>query len=398
MHINSLKFRWLISFILTLLLLCAGWYVLVIAQYTNSKQANIAIYQAAQKVIVESTARATEVYITQEVKRRGELALPTIEQEVLRLFVQPIHANVYGDAWIYAPTHAVFDMSSDFPAAFIGKSIGEIFKLRLAEDVRTRPHSFTELVNGVTNARPGTSMYTWQPDKASEFAPWWDRLTHDAGWEIAAWTTAVVFPGTANERVWSIGMSSMLAEVMQVSGAYSRVHNAILLMATSTLCGGLFLVLLWRSDKAWQVAELQRVNHDITQANHAMNEAQRIAGIGTYTTNIKTGVWTSSPMLDDIFGIDDSFHKTIPNWNLMIAPESRQDCLDHYNQVISTDGKFDMDYKIIRPTDGQSRWVSALGEFILEFYCRTPPPSMLRQKWLPQLPGIWCLPGRQRML
>jgi PAS domain S-box-containing protein len=121
-----------------------------------------------------------------------------------------------------------------------------------------------------------------------------------------------------------------------------------------------------------QIARIQTIVHnaqskqaaeELQKSVWAMNEAQRIAGIGTYITNIQTGVWTSSPILDEIFGIDNSFEKTIPNWNALIAPECRQELMDHYNKVISTNGQFDKDYKIIRPSDGQTRWISALGEF-----------------------------------
>jgi hypothetical protein len=36
----------------------------------------------------------------------------------------------------------------------------------------------------------------------------------------------------------------------------------------------------------------------------AMNEAQLIGRVGTYVTDIKTGLWQGSAVLDDIFGID----------------------------------------------------------------------------------------------
>ena len=94
-----------------------------------------------------------------------------------------------------------------------------------------------------------------------------------------------------------------------------------------------------------------------------MYEAQRIAGVGTYVTDFKTGLWTGSPILDGILGIDGSFVKTISNWNSLVAPESRQTLLDHYAQVIASDGTFRHDYKIIRPSDGKTRWITALGEF-----------------------------------
>jgi PAS domain S-box-containing protein len=95
----------------------------------------------------------------------------------------------------------------------------------------------------------------------------------------------------------------------------------------------------------------------------AMTEAQRIAEIGTYIADIKTGLWTGSPILDGIFGIDETFERTIPNWNSLIAPGQRQELLDYYYQSIHSDGHFNHDYKVIRPSDGQTRWVTARGEF-----------------------------------
>jgi PAS domain S-box-containing protein len=119
----------------------------------------------------------------------------------------------------------------------------------------------------------------------------------------------------------------------------------------------------------------QQAEKELQKSVWAMNEAQRIAGVGTYVTDLKTGIWTSSPILDDIFGIDSSFERSIPNWNQMMAPEFRQVLLDHYNKVVSTDGKFNLDYKVIRPADGQIRWVMALGEFT---YDEEGRPEFLR--------------------
>ncbi len=122
-------------------------------------------------------------------------------------------------------------------------------------------------------------------------------------------------------------------------------------------------------------AQSQQAEKELQMSVWAMNEAQRIAGVGTYVTDLKTGIWTSSPVLDDILGIDSSFERSIPNWNQLIAPEFRQALLDHYNKVVGTDGKFNLDYKVIRPADGQIRWVMALGEFI---YDKEGSPEFLR--------------------
>jgi PAS domain S-box-containing protein len=116
---------------------------------------------------------------------------------------------------------------------------------------------------------------------------------------------------------------------------------------------------------ASQARESQRGQNEqiLKESLWAMTEAQRIGHVGTYVTDIKTGLWTGSAVLDDIFGIDASFEKTIPNWNTLVGPEYQQGLLDYYYQVIAGDGLFRREYEIIRPMDGQTRWVEALGEF-----------------------------------
>ena len=91
-------------------------------------------------------------------------------------------------------------------------------------------------------------------------------------------------------------------------------------------------------------------------------KAQDIAGFGSYATDLKTGLWQSSKVLDAIFGIDENFPHDIPHWNEMLAPEYRQAALEHYLAVARDRTEFRMDYQIIRPVDGVRRWVAANGE------------------------------------
>lgn len=125
-----------------------------------------------------------------------------------------------------------------------------------------------------------------------------------------------------------------------------------------------------------RIAELERENlalrqpleddETTMQSRHDLDEAQRISRIGFYVTNIKTGKWKGTPVLDDIFGIDASFEKTIPNWNQLVAPWHAAGMMEYYLKVVSGDGKFEREYQVIRPSDGQIRWVSALGQFLYD--------------------------------
>jgi PAS domain S-box-containing protein len=100
----------------------------------------------------------------------------------------------------------------------------------------------------------------------------------------------------------------------------------------------------------------------LLESANALHEAQYLAKMGSFTLNIKTGVWQSSPALNGIFGIDDSYEKTVASWSALVAPEQRQEMLNYFLQLLQGDGHFNRDYKIIRQTDGQTSWVQGLGE------------------------------------
>jgi len=101
----------------------------------------------------------------------------------------------------------------------------------------------------------------------------------------------------------------------------------------------------------------------LLESERDLSCSQRIARVGSYVTHLKTGTWRSSPILDDIFGIDDTFNRTIENWLKLMAPGYEQEMLDYYHVAVKNRVRVDKDYQIVRPVDGRVRWVSALGEF-----------------------------------
>ncbi|MDR3370569.1 CHASE domain-containing protein [Rhodoferax sp.] len=107
----------------------------------------------------------------------------------------------------------------------------------------------------------------------------------------------------------------------------------------------------------------------------AMTEAQRIGQVGTFVTDIQSSIWQESAVLDEIFGIESTHEKTLASWLNLVAPEYRQALQLAYSHAIQGDGKFEQEYPIIRPVDGQMRWVRALGEFSLD---ARGEPTLLR--------------------
>ena len=97
-----------------------------------------------------------------------------------------------------------------------------------------------------------------------------------------------------------------------------------------------------------------------SQAN--LVQSQRIAGIGHYVFDVATGKWTSSQVLDEIFGIDDGYPHDTDGWLALIHPADRDGMAAYlHDYVLGHGGRFDREYRIVRPGDKEARWVHGLG-------------------------------------
>ncbi len=116
---------------------------------------------------------------------------------------------------------------------------------------------------------------------------------------------------------------------------------------------------------------------DITQRKQAektleeqglwLRESQRVAHIGTYQLDIPKGEWQCTPVVDEIFGISNLYHKDIAGWINIVHPEQRQEIYDYFQNAVMADKKrFDKEYRILRQSDGQIRWVHGLGELTFD--------------------------------
>lgn len=114
----------------------------------------------------------------------------------------------------------------------------------------------------------------------------------------------------------------------------------------------------------------------LKQSEYFLKQSQSVAGLGSYELDIKTGIWKSSEILDQIFGIDKSYQRTINGWLNLIHLDFKNEMKEYLqNHVILNRKRFDKQYKIIRRNDKIERWIHGLGE--LEFDETNQPIKML---------------------
>jgi len=114
------------------------------------------------------------------------------------------------------------------------------------------------------------------------------------------------------------------------------------------------------------ITDRKRAEQSLRESAESLEEAQRIGGLGSYVLDIAAGMWTSSDALDELFGIDKGYDRTVPGWLAIIHAEDRAMMAAYSAAVTSGEvTRFDKEYRIIRRSDQTERWVHGLGR--LEF-------------------------------
>jgi PAS domain S-box-containing protein len=123
------------------------------------------------------------------------------------------------------------------------------------------------------------------------------------------------------------------------------------------------------------ISDHKRVEKELRESRDSLREAQIIGGLGTYVLDIPTGRWTSSSLLDELFGIDEGYERSVEGWAALTHPDDWAMMTAYFaEEVIGQKKAFDKEYRITRQTDRSTRWVHGQGR--LEFDSNGQPVTM----------------------
>jgi PAS domain S-box-containing protein len=113
------------------------------------------------------------------------------------------------------------------------------------------------------------------------------------------------------------------------------------------------------------VTEHVKIEQELREKTESLEEAEKVALLGSYVFDITGGVWTSSAIMNRIFGIDEKYVKSYVGWLGLIHPEDQKMMSDYFkNDVLGEHKFFDKEYRIIRKNDKAVRWVHGLGRLV----------------------------------
>jgi PAS domain S-box-containing protein len=124
------------------------------------------------------------------------------------------------------------------------------------------------------------------------------------------------------------------------------------------------------------ITERKIAENALKENERLLRESQKIAQLGSFVWDLATGLWKSSKILDEIFGIDENYIRSFEGWSDIVHPDWRNIMIDYVtNEVLGKYKKFDKEYLIVRQSDGQNRWVRGVSE--LEFERNGKPIKLL---------------------
>ncbi len=124
-----------------------------------------------------------------------------------------------------------------------------------------------------------------------------------------------------------------------------------------------------------KVSELRGTVRDITDrklveealrsSEERLQLALQSANLGTWSYDEETGLSTGDPAMQRIFGADRAAGD-FDYWVQFSHPDDREAIAADFLAALSSDAPYETEYRIIRPTDHEVRWIRSLGRVLRE--------------------------------
>jgi PAS domain S-box-containing protein len=115
---------------------------------------------------------------------------------------------------------------------------------------------------------------------------------------------------------------------------------------------------------AQDVTERKQAEEALKKSQHRLEEAQRIAHVGHWERDLKTGLITWSDEIYRILGLPPQENDSPPaEWRHMLHPEDRERVFLVMEEVQRGIRRYDVEYRIVRP-DGEVRFLHSQGDII----------------------------------
>ncbi len=103
------------------------------------------------------------------------------------------------------------------------------------------------------------------------------------------------------------------------------------------------------------------IEQKLQKASQLLQAACKVAGMGHVITDLQDPAWpwSCSPEVNEMLGIDLDFEKNWEGGSTLLHPDDRDRVLARLSESLHKQQPFSDQFRILRPTDGELRWIAA---------------------------------------
>jgi diguanylate cyclase (GGDEF)-like protein/PAS domain S-box-containing protein len=115
------------------------------------------------------------------------------------------------------------------------------------------------------------------------------------------------------------------------------------------------------------ISERKQAELRLRESEFSLRQAETLGTLGRYLLDVSTQSWTSSEVMDEIFGIGKHYDRSIAGWTTLVHPDDRTSLEAYFfEEVIGQKKDFNRQYRIVRHKDRAERWVHGIGRLLFD--------------------------------
>ncbi|SMF97674.1 PAS domain-containing protein [Methylomagnum ishizawai] len=111
-----------------------------------------------------------------------------------------------------------------------------------------------------------------------------------------------------------------------------------------------------------QRVALEAGQRQLRERDIRLGQAQALARLGYFETDVAARHWRGSAGIYQIYGIPDDYPMDLAHWLALIHPGHREAMAGMLHAALEQGRPFENEFKIVRHADGAERWVHAIAE------------------------------------
>ena len=116
------------------------------------------------------------------------------------------------------------------------------------------------------------------------------------------------------------------------------------------------------ADLTYDIIVAKKSENVLRKSERLLDLSQRVAQVGNYHYDIVKDHWDGSATLNEVLGVDADHDAGLDGWLATVHPADRERMARYFTEDILEKGQsFDMDYRVVRASDGRESWVHGLG-------------------------------------